>query len=97
MARTQKGAWKEWHGFAIEIKPDTDLRMGILIAEYEGGAYEPIAVVATVNEAREIAQSSMRGRMRRLERGEEVACPETYKLWAPGLRGRYLTVPVVIE
>ena len=65
MARTQTQAWQEWHGFAIEIQPETDLRMGILVAEYESGAYEPIAVVATVNEAKEIAESNLRGRMRR--------------------------------
>ena len=54
MARTRKQAWKEWHGFAIELKPDTDLRIGMLIAEYAGGSYEPIACVSTINEGKEI-------------------------------------------
>jgi len=95
--QTKKQPWKDWHGFAIELKPDTDLRGGILIAAYESGAYEPIAGVSTINEAKEIAASNMGWRMKRLERGEEVECPACYKLWAPGVEGRYLTVPVVIE
>src|SRR3954451_18166679 len=45
MARTQ-GAWKrqEWHGFAFEIGPDTDLQGdGLLILERPDGSYEPVA------------------------------------------------------
>jgi hypothetical protein len=88
----QKQAWKEWHGFAIEIKPHTDLGMGILAAGYESGAYEPVAVVSTVNEAKEIAESNMRARARR----GDTTSVLIYKLWAHGLEGRYLTVPTPI-
>ena len=96
MTRTHKQPWKQWHGFAVEIQPDTELGMAMLIAEYDTGAYEPIAVVATINEARQIASHNLACRMRRLERREDVTCPETYKVWAPGLEGRYLTVPLAI-
>ncbi len=47
-------------GFAIEIKNDTELRGGMLIVEMEGGSYEPIGLVISVNEAIEIAQGDMR-------------------------------------
>ena len=76
-------------GFAIEIKPDTDLGLAMLIAELAGGTYQPIAVVVSINEAREIADSNMAGRMRALEAGQEPACPLGYAVWAIGLDGDY--------
>lgn len=89
---TKKQAWKPWNGFAIEIKPDTELGgYGLLIAEYESGAYEPIGPVVNVNEARETAADD--AKHRRARGGD----PVVYKLWARGVEGRYLTVPVVIE
>jgi len=92
MARTNKPqAWKEWHGFAVELKPDTELGLAILVAEYESGAYEPIAVSSTINEAKELAASNAAARTKR--GGEAVS----YKLWSQGIDGRYLTVPVVIR
>ena len=92
MATTNKQPWKEWHGFAIEIKPDTELRMGILVAEYDGGAYEPIAVVSTINEAKEIAASNLRARERSGRTTKLI-----YKVWAEGMQGRYLVVPIAIS
>jgi len=67
MARTNE---QTYNGFAIPLKPDTDLGLAMLIAEDEDGQYEPVAVVATINEAREVAESDLRGRKRRLE-GEQ--------------------------
>jgi len=62
----------------------------MLIAEDEEGQYEPVAVVASISEAREIAESDLRGRMRRLERGEDPGlCPYEYKVWANGIDGYY--------
>jgi len=85
MARTQ-GAWKrqEWHGFAFEIGPDTDLQGdGLLILERPDGSYEPVANVSTVNEAQSFALGhSLDGVLR---------------LWARGINGRFLAVPVVID
>jgi hypothetical protein len=86
-----------WHGFAFELKPDTDLGLATLVIEYDTGAYEPLAIASTINEAREFAAADLAARMRRLERGEEPECPACYKLWAQGVDGRYLTVPVVID
>ena len=62
----------------------------MLIAESEVGANEPIGVVGTISEAREAAQSDLRDRMHRLERGQEAGlCPTLYKVWARGIDGNY--------
>ena len=76
-------------GFAIEIKDDTELGLAMLIADLGDGHYQPIGVVVSINEAREIAASDMRGRMRDLEAGKSPACPESYVVWAQGLEGDY--------
>ena len=77
-------------GFAIEIKDDTQLGLAMLTAEDEDGHYEPVAVVASISEGREIAASDMRRRMRRVERGEDAGlCPYEYKVWAYGIDGDY--------
>ena len=89
MARTKKQA-KSYSGFAIPLQPDTELGMAMLIAEDEEGHHEPVAVVSTINEAKELAESDLRSRMRHLERGDDpVMCPYTYKLWARGIDGDY--------
>ena len=76
-------------GFAIEIKDNTDLGLAMLIAESEDGQYEPVAVVANVGEAREIASDDMASRMNRLEHGESPLCPYVYKVWARGIDGEH--------
>ncbi len=77
-------------GFAIPLHPDTDLGIAMLIAEDEEGHHEPVAVVSTINEAKEIAESDFRGRMRRLERGDDPGlCPYLYLIWARGIDGEY--------
>ena len=75
-------------GFGCEIKDDTELGLAILIADF-GTHQKPVGVVVSINEAREIAECDMRGRMRQLERGGTPDCPETYILWAQGLEGEY--------
>lgn len=79
-------------GFAIEIKDDTELGLAMLIADLGDGHYQPIGVVVSINEAREIAAGDMRGRMRDLEAGKTPACPESYVVWAQGLEGDYREV-----
>jgi hypothetical protein len=74
-------------GFAIRIEEHTDLGIAFLVAEDEGGAYEPLGPVATIAEAREIAGEDLRHRMQELERGSEALCPARYKVWARGLDG----------
>ena len=89
MARTTRQA-PTYNGSAIPLQPDTDLGLAMLIAESEDGQHEPVAVVATINEARDTAQSDRRDRMRRLERSEEAGlCPSIYKLWARGIDGSH--------
>lgn len=86
MQTSKKQAWKEWHGFAIEIGPDTDLRgEGMLMYEYAGGGYTPIASVSTPNEAQEIAASY------------KPEAAGSFRLWARGLQGRFLVVPIAID
>ena len=74
-------------GFAIEIKNDTELCGGMLIAEMEGGGYEPVGLVISVNEAIEIGQGDMRYRMKQLDGVGTPACPEVYVVWARGVDG----------
>ena len=77
-------------GFALEINDNTALGLAMLIAEDEDGHYEPVAVASTISEAKAIAESDLRGRMRSIERGEEAGlCPTRYKLWARGIDGDY--------
>lgn len=90
MARTKhQTATDATPGFAIRITDDTELGLAILAAEFGEGAYQPIGVVVSINEAREIAATDMRSRMRDLEAGKDPACPEAYIVWAQGLDGDY--------
>jgi hypothetical protein len=83
---TKKNARKPWHGFAIEIGPDTDLGgEGLLMYEYASSGYTPVAAVSTPNEAQEIAASY------------QPEAAGTFKLWARGILGRYLIVPIQID
>ena len=96
MARTTKQTkTPATPGFAIEIKDDTELGLAILVAEFGDGNYQPVGVVVSINEAREIAASDMRGRMRDLERGKTPACPERYMVWAQGIDGEYITAATI--
>ena len=90
MARTRKQTkTNATPGFAIEIKGNTELGLAMLIADLGDGQYLPIGVVVSIDEAREIAASDMRGRMRDLDAGKTPACPESYVVWAQGLEGDY--------
>jgi hypothetical protein len=81
---------QSYNGFAIPLQPDTDLGLAMLIAEDEEGHHEPVAVASTINEAKELAESNLRSRMRRLERGDDPGiCPYTYRVWARGIDGDY--------
>jgi hypothetical protein len=81
MARILKET-KSYDGFAIPLQPDTDLGMAMLITEGEKGRHhQPVAVVSTITEAKEIAESDLGSRMRRYERREDPGiCPYLYKL-----------------
>ena len=90
MARTKKQTKRD-NGFAVPLQPDTELV--ILIVEDETGHPKPVAVSSTINGAKEIAISDLRGRLRRFARGEDPGiCPYTYKVWARGIDGDYRIV-----
>jgi len=80
----------------IEIKDDANLGIAMLIAEFGEGNYQPVAAVSSINEAHEIAASDVRGRMKQLERGGELACPERYVVWAQGPDGSYRQVKEIM-
>jgi hypothetical protein len=90
-ARKQTKTTKETTpGFAIKINPQTELGLAMLIAETEDGHYEPVAVVASVSEAQEIAKSDFARRLEGVAMGcEDVTCPARYAIWAQGLGGEY--------
>lgn len=78
------------NGFAVEITDATDLGLAMLIAESEDGQYEPVAVVGTIREAREVAGDDLRLRMQHIESGDyddAGVCPYVYKVWARGVGG----------
>ena len=94
MARTRKQP-KTYNGFAIPLRPETELGLAMLIAEDEEGHYEPVAVAATINEAKELAESDMHARMRSMESGGDAGiCPVRYKLWARGIDGDHRVAKV---
>jgi hypothetical protein len=76
----------------IEIKGDANLGLAMLIAEFGKGNYQPVAAVSSINEAREIAASDMRGRMKDLESGGKPVCPERYVVWSQAPDGSYRQV-----
>jgi hypothetical protein len=93
MATTKRTAkqLKTRSGFAIPLTPNTDLGIAILfaISEDDPGDALPIGTASTINEAKVIATSDMRGRMRRVEQGEHPFCPYEYDLWARSVDGDY--------
>jgi hypothetical protein len=74
------------------IGENSDLGIGMLIAEAEEGTYQPVGAVSTISEGRDIAASDMRRRMYRLDQGSDPMCPVRYLVWAQGDGGEYATV-----
>ena len=77
-------------GFAVPLTETTNLGLAMLIVESADGAYQPIATVSSIREAREIASRDKRARVADLDRGEEPLCPERYVVWARGTNGAYI-------
>ena len=68
----------------------------MLIAEDDDGNTQPIAVASTISEAKELAESDLRERMRKLERGQDAGISLVrYKLWARGVDGEYLVATTI--
>jgi len=90
MALTKEQITSDNNGFAFPLQPSTDLGLAMVIAESEDGQHEPVAVVGTISEARDFANSDFRDRMHRFEKAEDsVLCPFLYQVWARGTDGRY--------
>jgi hypothetical protein len=77
-------------GFAVPLTETTNLGLAILIVESADGAYQPVATVSSIREARELANRDRMARVEDLERGAEPLCPERYVVWARGANGEYL-------
>jgi hypothetical protein len=87
---------KTTNGFAVPLQPDTRLGLAMLIAEDDDGNWPPVAVASTIAEAKELAASEMRERMRKLEGGRDAGiCPSCYKLWSRGVDGEYLVAATI--
>lgn len=71
------------------LTEDQDLGLALLVAEFEGGAYQPISPVSTLAEARELAQGDLRARAKQLATGLEPACTH-YRLWKRDDRGTFV-------
>jgi hypothetical protein len=61
----------------------------MLVAESDEGGYEPVAMVSTIREARELADENLRIRMSELENGGQPMCPVRYVVWGRGDFGTY--------
>lgn len=68
---------------SIASKDDTELCGGILIAELDH-IYEPVANVATLGEAIELAIQDLR-----LRQPDVNFCPEAYVIWERGPTGGF--------
>ncbi|MEP7354742.1 MAG: hypothetical protein ABI824_16050 [Acidobacteriota bacterium] len=69
-----------------QTTPNNDLGTALLVIEFEGGAHQPLALVSTLAEAREIVEYNFGSRARN---ANESACPTTYRLWARDDRGEF--------
>jgi hypothetical protein len=74
------------------LSETTTLDDALLIAESEDSIYQPVARVATIREAREIAAGDLRNRMADLDAGHEPMCPARYVVWARRHLGSYAIV-----
>lgn len=70
-------------GFAIPLQPHTDLGLAMLIAEDEDGQHEALAVVGSINEARETAETDFHARMARMEGGGDAASAQPLQALGP--------------
>lgn len=80
---------------ARAIDETTDLGIGFLIVESGEGAYEPVAPVSTIGEAREMASHDLYRRMQRLNRAEDPICPARYLIWARSDSGEYQVITTI--
>ena len=78
------------------IDESAELGFGtLLVAEDEEGGYEPVALVSTLREARELAAEDFRSRLADVENGKDTLCPARYATWVRRSAG--YTVLTAIE
>ena len=77
-------------GFSVPLTEPTNLGIALLIVESADGAYQSVATVSSIREARELASRDRMSRFEDLDRGGEPLCPERYVVWARGAKGEYL-------
>ena len=82
--RTQKNS-----PFACPIEEHTELGLAMLMVEDDAGSYEPLGVVVSISEGREVAEDDFHLRLKRVERGEEPMLPALYTVFASGTDGGY--------
>jgi hypothetical protein len=75
--------------FTCPIEENTELGLAMLIVEDEDGAYEPVGVVATLAEAREIAEDDFGRRLAAVERDETPIVPAVYRVFSRGIDGGF--------
>ena len=68
--------------------------MMILIVESETGEFQPVAVVSSESEGREIARVDF---ARRLADPENSMCPYVYRVWAQRENGEYASIAEVLQ
>jgi hypothetical protein len=78
---------RSYNGFAVQLGPDTELGVAMLIAEDAKGQTRPIGIASTIAEAKEIATHNMHCRTHG-NQGDDFL-PARYKLWARGIAGEY--------
>ncbi len=70
------------------VNEDTELSFGaMLVAEAEDGSYEPVNMVSTIREAREMGVDNFQSRMRQLAADKGPMCPDGYVVWARSFDG----------
>ena len=78
------------------VDENVELGFGsLLVAEDDEGGYEPVAVVSTLREARELAAEDFRFRLADVESGNSPLCPDRYAIWVRRSAG--YTVLTAIE
>ena len=68
--------------FACPIEEHTELGLAMLMVEDETGHYEPLGVVVSISEGREVAEDDFHRRLEQVKRGEEPLLPALYKVFA---------------
>jgi hypothetical protein len=85
--KQQTKARPQYHPEYGRLRADIDLGLAMLIAEAEDGAYQPVTMISTINEAIEVASNDMASRMKDLE--HEPMCPAIYRIWSRNYDGEY--------